>query len=189
MAVLPLQRHQALAALAAGQRCAPLGRTGLRRAHAARVPAVTLQDSQPAAAEQWCALINRIKVQCASVVVPIGLLHMGAARHRALLFKVLAGDLGLPCRVVRGAAGEAGGAGSRPGAVPRWVRGLPEAQQCGSAANRLLQRGAYLRGWLPLYSAAAAPRGTAHPPRSLPAPAWRCRRRHGVDPRGDLPGG
>ncbi|KAL4448958.1 hypothetical protein ABPG77_007675 [Micractinium sp. CCAP 211/92] len=66
-------------------------------------------DSQPAAAEQWCALINRIKVQSASVVVPIGLLHMGAARHRALLFKVLAGDLGLPCRIVRSAAGKAWG--------------------------------------------------------------------------------
>lgn len=47
-------------------------------------------------------MINRLKVQTASVVVPIGLLHMGAARHRALLYKVLAGNLGLPCRILKG---------------------------------------------------------------------------------------
>lgn len=38
----------------------------------------------------------------ASVVVPIGLLAMGAARHRALLFKVLADELGMPCRILKG---------------------------------------------------------------------------------------
>lgn len=38
----------------------------------------------------------------ASVVVPIGLLAMGAARHRALLYKVLADELGMPCRILKG---------------------------------------------------------------------------------------
>jgi hypothetical protein len=59
-------------------------------------------DSQPTAAEQWCAMINRLKVQTASVVVPIGLLAMGAARHRALLFKILADELRMPCRILKG---------------------------------------------------------------------------------------
>ena len=46
-------------------------------------------------------MINSLKVQSALCVVPIGLLHMGSARHRALLYKVLASDLGLPCRVTK----------------------------------------------------------------------------------------
>ncbi len=44
----------------------------------------------------------RCPAAAASVVVPIGLLAMGAARHRALLFKVLADELGMPCRVLKG---------------------------------------------------------------------------------------
>ena len=55
-------------------------------------------------------MINRLKVTTSSVVVPIGLLHMGAARHRALLYKVLAGDLGMPCRITNGRRMSGGGA-------------------------------------------------------------------------------
>ncbi|KAL1545745.1 copper transport protein ctr1 [Salvia divinorum] len=37
-----------------------------------------------------------------SVVLPIGSLTIGLCRHRTLLFKVLADDIGLPCRIARG---------------------------------------------------------------------------------------
>ncbi|XP_050122677.1 serine/threonine-protein kinase CTR1-like isoform X3 [Malus sylvestris] len=39
---------------------------------------------------------------CGSVVVPIGSLSVGLCRHRALLFKVLADTIGLPCRIAKG---------------------------------------------------------------------------------------
>ncbi|GJN00225.1 hypothetical protein PR202_ga17640 [Eleusine coracana subsp. coracana] len=37
-----------------------------------------------------------------SAVIPLGRLRVGLARHRALLFKVLADSLAIPCRLVRG---------------------------------------------------------------------------------------
>ncbi|XP_041998055.1 serine/threonine-protein kinase CTR1-like isoform X2 [Salvia splendens] len=37
-----------------------------------------------------------------SVVLPISSLTIGLCRHRTLLFKVLADDIGLPCRIARG---------------------------------------------------------------------------------------
>lgn len=37
-----------------------------------------------------------------SLVIPIGEVHVGLARHRALLFKSLADACRLPCKVVRG---------------------------------------------------------------------------------------
>ncbi|XP_052142440.1 probable serine/threonine-protein kinase SIS8 [Oryza glaberrima] len=37
-----------------------------------------------------------------SVVVPLGQLKIGLARHRALLFKVLADNIGIPCRLLKG---------------------------------------------------------------------------------------
>ncbi|XP_002972276.2 serine/threonine-protein kinase CTR1 [Selaginella moellendorffii] len=47
---------------------------------------------------------NRLKLMqiSGSVVLPIGLIKAGLSRHRALLFKVLADSVGLPCRLVRG---------------------------------------------------------------------------------------
>jgi len=83
-------------------------------------------------------MINALKVQTASCVVPIGLLHMGAARHRALLFKVLAGDLGMPCRIIKGrrllgarAGSVAGGGGGLQGGGVRVGRqAYGEARAC-----------------------------------------------------------
>jgi Ethylene-responsive protein kinase Le-CTR1 len=48
---------------------------------------------------------QRLKEERRSVVVPIGLIRVGLARHRALLFKYLADETGvLRCCVVRGKA-------------------------------------------------------------------------------------
>lgn len=75
-------------------------------------------------------MINRLKVQTASVVVPIGLLHMGAARHRALLYKVLADDLGMPCRILKGE----GLPGGRLRVAGRRRRGAGRAAACAHVA-------------------------------------------------------
>ena len=45
-----------------------------------------------------CAMVHRKK----SLVIPIGEVRVGLARHRALLFKSLADACRLPCKVVRG---------------------------------------------------------------------------------------
>ena len=46
--------------------------------------------------------ITRLKVSHGSNVVPIGAVTNGVFYHRALLFKVLADAVGLPCSLVRG---------------------------------------------------------------------------------------
>jgi hypothetical protein len=79
-------------------------------------------------------MINRLKVAASSVVVPLGLLHMGADRHRALLFKTLAGDLGLPCRVVKGRRLKGGGAAAGTRAL-RGRRRRPGPRQAGLPAG------------------------------------------------------
>jgi tRNA A-37 threonylcarbamoyl transferase component Bud32 len=50
----------------------------------------------------WRSLSNSLKATLKSVVLPLGSLKVGLARHRALLFKVLADSIGLPCRLVKG---------------------------------------------------------------------------------------
>ncbi|KAM7278834.1 hypothetical protein ACFE04_005968 [Oxalis oulophora] len=50
----------------------------------------------------WQNLSYRLKATLGSMVLPIGSLTIGLARHRALLFKVLADSVGLPCRLVKG---------------------------------------------------------------------------------------
>ncbi|KAG5377442.1 hypothetical protein IGI04_042038 [Brassica rapa subsp. trilocularis] len=49
----------------------------------------------------WKECINGLK-ECLKVVVPIGSLSVGLCRHRALLFKVLADIIDLPCRIAKG---------------------------------------------------------------------------------------
>ncbi|KAF3504683.1 hypothetical protein F2Q69_00045719 [Brassica cretica] len=49
----------------------------------------------------WKECINGLK-ECFKVVVPIGSLSVGLCRHRALLFKVLADIIDLPCRIAKG---------------------------------------------------------------------------------------
>ncbi|KAG5618921.1 hypothetical protein H5410_018745 [Solanum commersonii] len=50
----------------------------------------------------WRSLSHSLKATFGSMVLPLGSLTVGLARHRALLFKVLADSVGLPCRLVKG---------------------------------------------------------------------------------------
>ncbi|CAL0323935.1 unnamed protein product [Lupinus luteus] len=50
----------------------------------------------------WRSLTYSLKATLGSMVLPLGSLTIGLARHRALLFKVLADSLGIPCRLVKG---------------------------------------------------------------------------------------
>ncbi|KAK7314640.1 hypothetical protein VNO77_33167 [Canavalia gladiata] len=50
----------------------------------------------------WRSLDYSLKATLGSMVLPLGSLTIGLARHRALLFKVLADSLGVPCRLVKG---------------------------------------------------------------------------------------
>ncbi|XP_061343656.1 probable serine/threonine-protein kinase SIS8 isoform X2 [Gastrolobium bilobum] len=50
----------------------------------------------------WRSLSDSLKATLGSMVLPLGSLTIGLARHRALLFKVLADSLGIPCRLVKG---------------------------------------------------------------------------------------
>lgn len=49
----------------------------------------------------WRDLSSRLKATLGSMVLPLGSLNIGMARHRALLFKVLADSVGIPCRLVK----------------------------------------------------------------------------------------
>ncbi|KAH9763555.1 putative serine/threonine-protein kinase SIS8 [Citrus sinensis] len=48
------------------------------------------------------SLSYSLKGTLGSMVLPLGSLTIGLARHRALLFKVLADSVGIPCRLVKG---------------------------------------------------------------------------------------
>ncbi|XP_065849516.1 probable serine/threonine-protein kinase SIS8 isoform X2 [Euphorbia lathyris] len=50
----------------------------------------------------WRNLSYSLKATLGSMVLPIGSLTIGLARHRALMFKVLADSVGIPCRLVKG---------------------------------------------------------------------------------------
>ncbi|GMQ11484.1 hypothetical protein CsSME_00054113 [Camellia sinensis var. sinensis] len=50
----------------------------------------------------WKSLSNSLKATLGSMVLPLGSLTIGLARHRALLFKVLADSVGIPCCLVKG---------------------------------------------------------------------------------------
>ncbi|XP_061368711.1 serine/threonine-protein kinase CTR1-like isoform X1 [Gastrolobium bilobum] len=50
----------------------------------------------------WRDCSNDLKDCLGSVVVPIGSLSVGLCRHRAILFKVLADTIDLPCRIAKG---------------------------------------------------------------------------------------
>ncbi|OEL35206.1 Serine/threonine-protein kinase EDR1 [Dichanthelium oligosanthes] len=47
-------------------------------------------------------MLSSLRSSIGSVVVPLGQLKIGLARHRALLFKVLADGLDVPCRLLKG---------------------------------------------------------------------------------------
>ncbi|XP_042488189.1 probable serine/threonine-protein kinase SIS8 isoform X3 [Macadamia integrifolia] len=50
----------------------------------------------------WTNLSNCLRETVRSMVLPLGSLTLGLARHRALLFKVLADCVGIPCRLLKG---------------------------------------------------------------------------------------
>ncbi|KAL1224042.1 putative serine/threonine-protein kinase SIS8 [Cardamine amara subsp. amara] len=50
----------------------------------------------------WWSLSYSLKATLRSMVLPLGSLTIGLARHRALLFKVLCDSVGVPCRIVKG---------------------------------------------------------------------------------------
>ncbi|ESW17250.1 hypothetical protein PHAVU_007G223500 [Phaseolus vulgaris] len=50
----------------------------------------------------WRDCSNDLKDCLGSVVIPIGSLSVGLCRHRAILFKVLADAIDLPCRIAKG---------------------------------------------------------------------------------------
>ncbi|PWA74275.1 serine-threonine/tyrosine-protein kinase catalytic domain-containing protein [Artemisia annua] len=50
----------------------------------------------------WTKFSYKLKVTLGSMVLPLGSLKIGMARHRALLFKVLADSVGIRCRMVKG---------------------------------------------------------------------------------------
>ncbi|CAN1134919.1 Serine/threonine-protein kinase CTR1 [Linum perenne] len=50
----------------------------------------------------WMECNDDLKDRLGSIVVPIGSLSVGLCRHRALLFKVLADAIDLPCRIAKG---------------------------------------------------------------------------------------
>ncbi|KAF5767673.1 putative protein kinase TKL-CTR1-DRK-2 family [Helianthus annuus] len=50
----------------------------------------------------WRDFCSKLKESIGSMVLPLGSLNVGMARHRALLFKVLADSVGIPCRLVKG---------------------------------------------------------------------------------------
>ncbi|PON36339.1 Serine/threonine protein kinase [Parasponia andersonii] len=57
---------------------------------------------EDALVSSWRDSSDDLKDCLGSVVVPIGSLSVGLCRHRALLFKVLADTIDLPCRIAKG---------------------------------------------------------------------------------------
>ncbi|XP_074311487.1 serine/threonine-protein kinase EDR1 isoform X2 [Silene latifolia] len=51
---------------------------------------------------RWTAISTELKSSLHTSVFPIGSLKVGVSRHRALLFKVLADNVGIACRLVKG---------------------------------------------------------------------------------------
>ncbi|KAJ6375875.1 hypothetical protein OIU77_000777 [Salix suchowensis] len=50
----------------------------------------------------WRSLSYSLKATLGSMVLPLGSFTIGLPRHRALMFKVLADSVGIPCRLVKG---------------------------------------------------------------------------------------
>lgn len=51
---------------------------------------------------KWVEISTELRTSLHTSVLPIGSLKIGLSRHRALLFKVLADHVGIPCRLVKG---------------------------------------------------------------------------------------
>ncbi|RAL37980.1 hypothetical protein DM860_000674 [Cuscuta australis] len=51
---------------------------------------------------RWIARSFELRISLNSIILPLGCLNVGLSRHRALLFKVLADRINLPCKLVKG---------------------------------------------------------------------------------------
>ncbi|GJN22252.1 hypothetical protein PR202_gb09804 [Eleusine coracana subsp. coracana] len=51
---------------------------------------------------KYQSMVSSLRTRIGSVVVPLSQLKVGLARHRALLFKVLADGIDVPCRLLKG---------------------------------------------------------------------------------------
>ncbi|KAL3537896.1 hypothetical protein ACH5RR_001262 [Cinchona calisaya] len=51
---------------------------------------------------RWMEKRTELRTSLHTAVFPLGSLRLGLSRHRALLFKVLADNVGIPCRLVKG---------------------------------------------------------------------------------------
>ncbi|KAG0450732.1 hypothetical protein HPP92_026785, partial [Vanilla planifolia] len=51
---------------------------------------------------RWTVRSHEVRTSLNTIVLPLGLLGVGLSRHRALLFKVLADRVDLPCKLVKG---------------------------------------------------------------------------------------
>ncbi|KAH7287233.1 hypothetical protein KP509_32G045200 [Ceratopteris richardii] len=54
------------------------------------------------ALKRWRSNSYELRTSFNNIVLPLGSLKFGLSRHRALLFKVLADHVGIPCRIVKG---------------------------------------------------------------------------------------
>ncbi|VFQ94402.1 unnamed protein product [Cuscuta campestris] len=54
---------------------------------------------------RWMERSTELRTSLQTSVLPIGSLNIGLSRHRALMFKVLADHVGIPCRLVKGYTG------------------------------------------------------------------------------------
>ncbi|KAL3361123.1 hypothetical protein AABB24_014165 [Solanum stoloniferum] len=52
--------------------------------------------------KRWTARSYELRISLNSIILPLGCLDIGHSRHRALLFKVLADRINLPCKLVKG---------------------------------------------------------------------------------------
>lgn len=52
--------------------------------------------------KRWSTRSFELRSSLKTVILPLGLLNVGLSRHRALLFKVLADRLDIPCKLVKG---------------------------------------------------------------------------------------
>ncbi|KAL3676827.1 hypothetical protein R1sor_026775 [Riccia sorocarpa] len=86
-----------------------LGRTGSRRTELAqKIALIVVQNmggpvgSDTEMLDRWRKASWDVKKSMQNVVLTLGGLTIGLTRHRALLFKVLADRVGLPCQLVKG---------------------------------------------------------------------------------------
>jgi hypothetical protein len=51
---------------------------------------------------RWLEKSTELRTSLQTSLLPIGCIKIGLSRHRALLFKILADSVGIPCKLVKG---------------------------------------------------------------------------------------